>query len=94
MSLYPLRGFSVQNIWRMRAFYLAWTDETQILQQPVGEITGAPQILKQPVKKSKKAKLSQPATEFRKTKLAQPVRELKNSNLLQPVTELKSENLL
>lgn len=33
-------GFSPQNIWRMRAFYLAWTEEIQNLSQPVREIDG------------------------------------------------------
>jgi len=31
-------GFSAQNIWYMRAFYLAWTDDVRNLQQPVGEL--------------------------------------------------------
>jgi predicted nuclease of restriction endonuclease-like (RecB) superfamily len=31
-------GFSRQNIWYMRSFYLAWTHDSQILQQPVGEM--------------------------------------------------------
>jgi len=34
-----IRGFSPQNIWYMRAFHLAWTVESEILQQPVGELT-------------------------------------------------------
>jgi predicted nuclease of restriction endonuclease-like (RecB) superfamily len=29
-------GFSPRNVWRMRAFYLAWTEEGQKLRQPVG----------------------------------------------------------
>jgi hypothetical protein len=32
-----MAGFSPQNIWYMRAFYLAWTDEVENLQQSVGE---------------------------------------------------------
>jgi predicted nuclease of restriction endonuclease-like (RecB) superfamily len=32
-----MAGFSPQNIWYMRAFYLAWTDEVEILQRSVGE---------------------------------------------------------
>jgi predicted nuclease of restriction endonuclease-like (RecB) superfamily len=32
-------GFSPQNVWYMRSFYLAWTIELQKLQQPVGEST-------------------------------------------------------
>src|SRR5262245_3257554 len=33
-------GFSPQNLWYMRSFYLAWTQEVAILQQPVGELDG------------------------------------------------------
>lgn len=40
-------GFSPQNIWYMRAFYLAWTSEVRKLQQPVGELDGV--NLPQPV---------------------------------------------
>jgi len=32
-----MAGFSPQNIWYMRAFYLAWTDEVVDLQRAVGE---------------------------------------------------------
>lgn len=31
-------GFSPQNVWYMRAFYMAWTEEVRKLQQPVGEL--------------------------------------------------------
>jgi hypothetical protein len=31
-------GFSQNNIWRMRAFYLAYTEEVTILSQPVTEL--------------------------------------------------------
>jgi predicted nuclease of restriction endonuclease-like (RecB) superfamily len=42
-------GFSPQNIWHMRAFYLAWTEEISILPQPAGEFDGLnlPPILAQ-----------------------------------------------
>ncbi|MBI3970068.1 MAG: DUF1016 domain-containing protein [Chloroflexi bacterium] len=40
-------GFSPSNIWRMRAFYLAWTEV--VLVQPVGEPSG-PSNLAQPVR--------------------------------------------
>ena len=43
-------GFSVQNIWYMRAFYLAWTEEVRVLQQGVGVSPGS--ILQQPVGES------------------------------------------
>lgn len=37
---YPgIRGFSAQNIWYMRGFYLAWSEEGAILQQAVGELS-------------------------------------------------------
>jgi predicted nuclease of restriction endonuclease-like (RecB) superfamily len=32
-----MAGFSPQNIWYMRAFYLAWTDEVENLQRSVGD---------------------------------------------------------
>jgi predicted nuclease of restriction endonuclease-like (RecB) superfamily len=35
-----MTGFSPQNIWYMRAFYLAWTEDIRILQQPAGELEG------------------------------------------------------
>ncbi len=46
-------GFSVQNIWKMRAFYLAWTDQVRNLSQAVREMAG-------------KANLSQPVREMRR----------------------------
>jgi len=33
-------GFSPQNLWYMRSFYLAWTEEVAKLQQPVGVLDG------------------------------------------------------
>ena len=33
-------GFSPQNVWYMRSFYLAWTEEVSKLQQPVGDLDG------------------------------------------------------
>ena len=35
-----LRGFSPRNFWRMRAFYLAYTQEVTKLPQPVAEMDG------------------------------------------------------
>jgi len=42
-----LKGYSPQNLWNMRAFYLAWTEEVEELQQTVGEMDGEnlPQIV-------------------------------------------------
>ena len=31
-------GFSPQNVWHMRAFYMAWTEEVSNLQRPVGDL--------------------------------------------------------
>jgi predicted nuclease of restriction endonuclease-like (RecB) superfamily len=40
-SFFPgIVGFSPQNIWYMRSFYLAWTEDLIKLQQPVGELDG------------------------------------------------------
>jgi predicted nuclease of restriction endonuclease-like (RecB) superfamily len=35
-----LQGFSPRNVWRMRAFYLAYSKEVTILPQPVAELDG------------------------------------------------------
>lgn len=67
-------GFSPQNIWFMRAFYLAWTEEVINLQQPVRELKG--EIL------------SQPATELENQVLSQLVRELDGRNLPSAVLDL------
>ena len=42
-----MTGFSPQNIWYMRAFYVAWTEDLAKLQQPVGELDGRnlPQVV-------------------------------------------------
>lgn len=42
-----IEGFSSRNIWRMRAFYLAWAEEIAKLPRPVAEMDG--QNLPQPV---------------------------------------------
>ncbi len=40
-SSFPgIRGFSRQNMWKMRAFYLAWTQEVRNLSQPVRDLDG------------------------------------------------------
>ena len=55
-------GFSQQNLWYMRKFYLAWTEGNAILQQPVGEL----EILNvtQPVRQTGDAILPQPVAEL------------------------------
>ena len=35
-----ISGFSPQNIWKMRGFYLAYTEQVQNLSQPVRELDG------------------------------------------------------
>ena len=42
-----MSGFSPRNVWRMRAFYLAYTEDVRKLQRPVAEMDG--EILPQPV---------------------------------------------
>ncbi len=45
---YPdMQGFSSGNIWRMRSFYLAYTEQAQILAQPARELDGKklPQVV-------------------------------------------------
>ncbi len=41
-----MSGFSPRNVWRMRAFYLAYTEEVRKLPRPVAELDGAVQIEK------------------------------------------------
>jgi predicted nuclease of restriction endonuclease-like (RecB) superfamily len=68
-------GFSAQNIWKMRAFYLAWTDQVRNLSQGVRETEGM-------------ANLSQPVREFADKNLQQAVGELGGQNLPQVVAEV------
>ena len=65
-------GFSPRNIWRMRAFYLAWPGK--ILAQAVQESRTA--ILKQPASESKSSILTQPASELGRGLLPQAVAEI------------------
>ncbi len=57
-----LQGFSPRNIWRMRAFYLAYTQGVTILAQPVPEL--ARTNLPQPVADLKGASLPQVVAEI------------------------------
>ena len=57
-----MAGFSPQNVWYMRSFYLAWTEELQKLQQPVGE--SIPKILPQLVGELAGSNLPQPVAEI------------------------------
>ena len=79
-------GFSAGNIWRMRAFYLAWTGE--ILAQPVREL-GTPEKLAQPARELKTlSKLSQPVKESAASNLQQAVGEMDRQILPQAAAEL------
>lgn len=79
-----MAGFSPQNIWYMRGFFLAWSGGTQKLQQAVG--LSEAQILSQAVRELSGAKLSQPVTES--PNVAQVVRLLPGAEKLQqPVGE-------
>lgn len=40
-----VEGFSANNIWRMRAFYLAYAGDAQKLAQPVQELAAPPEVL-------------------------------------------------
>jgi predicted nuclease of restriction endonuclease-like (RecB) superfamily len=55
-------GFSPRNVWRMRAFYLAWTEESQKHQQPVGNLDS--KILPQLVAELDGQNLPQPVAEI------------------------------
>jgi predicted nuclease of restriction endonuclease-like (RecB) superfamily len=55
-------GFSPRNVWRMRAFYLAWTEESQKRQQSVGELDS--KILPQLVAELGGQNLPQPVAEI------------------------------
>jgi predicted nuclease of restriction endonuclease-like (RecB) superfamily len=69
-------GFSPQNVWYMRAFYLAWTEEVSILQQPVGDLdSGNPPPL---------------AAELDGENLPQPVGEIPWGHNLQLLSKVKN----
>ena len=55
-------GFSPRNVWRMRAFYLAWTENSQKHQQPGGNLN--PKILPQLVAELDGHNLPQPVAEI------------------------------
>jgi len=55
-------GFSPRNVWRMRAFYLAWTEESQECRQPGGTLDS--KILPQLVAELDGENLPQPVAEI------------------------------
>jgi predicted nuclease of restriction endonuclease-like (RecB) superfamily len=69
-----VRGFSRQNIWKMRMFHLAYAEESSILSQPVRELDGTK--LARPVRELETEILTQAASELGKPNLLQLVREL------------------
>lgn len=75
-----IEGFSGLNVWRMRAFYLAWPASSPILSQPATELDSIPR------NESKALILSQPATEIQSTPsdpiLAQLAQELPPPEIL------------
>jgi predicted nuclease of restriction endonuclease-like (RecB) superfamily len=68
-----MAGLSALNLWRMRAFYLAYAVSDQKLSQAVTESDSAPQKLKQSVSESPKqsAVALQPALQLHGQKLSQ-----------------------
>ncbi len=57
-----MEGFSPRNVWRMRAFYQAWTEEVKKLPRSVAEADG--QNLPQPVAELDRIKLPQVVAEI------------------------------
>jgi hypothetical protein len=70
-----IRGFSAPNVWRMRAFYLAFRPQSPILSQPVIEL--APSISTQAVPKSKRDNSAQAVTNLKRKNSSQAVTKLK-----------------
>jgi predicted nuclease of restriction endonuclease-like (RecB) superfamily len=71
-----IRGFSRQNIWFMRAFYLAWTTSPSNLQQRAGELAGP--------------KLSRPVTVLEGENPPRAVSGLPESILQRPLENLEN----
>lgn len=78
-------GFSTGNIWRMRAFYLAWTDE--ILARPVRELE--PEKLAQPVREDDDAILQQPVGKLDPVILRHPVAQIPWGHNVDLIQKLK-----
>jgi predicted nuclease of restriction endonuclease-like (RecB) superfamily len=72
-----MSGLSALNLWRMRAFYLAYGASDQKLSQAVTESGSAPRKMKQPVSASaaQRAMALQPAGQSQGQKLSQAVTE-------------------
>lgn len=84
-----IEGFSSRNVWRMRAFYLAYSEEVIILPQPVAEIGQALgkskiQFIPQPVGQIPQ----RPVGELETGNVAQATRQIDDAILPQVVAEL------
>ena len=91
-----MAGFSPQNVWFMRGFYLAWTEGEGI--QKLQQLAGVSAILSQavrelpasgksPVISAKSEFVAQPVQQLPEPNLSQVVRESSGQKLSQPVTE-------
>ncbi|MFM9965531.1 MAG: DUF1016 N-terminal domain-containing protein [Planctomycetaceae bacterium] len=65
-------GFSPSNVWRMRAFFLAYRPTTEFLAQPVRELAREPKVA-QAVREIGEPIPSQAVTELNLTILPQPM---------------------
>jgi predicted nuclease of restriction endonuclease-like (RecB) superfamily len=81
-----VQGFSTRNLWRMRAFYRAHSQEVVNLPQAVAEIRGA--ILPQAVAELPGTNLPQVVAEFSEPASSPAVAEQPGSNLPQAVAEI------
>jgi predicted nuclease of restriction endonuclease-like (RecB) superfamily len=81
-----VRGFSPLNVWRMRAFYLAYTDEVSKLSRVVTVLER--KNLSRAVRELPGSNLQRSLENSERTKLARPVRELDSANLPRVVSEI------
>ena len=68
-------GFSPGNVWRMRAFFLAYRPESSILAQPARELPPEPKLA-QAVRQTARSNPSQAVTEMDLPILPRPVAEI------------------
>ncbi len=94
-----ISGLSPSNVWRKRAFFLAYSPESPILAQPVRELAAGPKVPQavrqiaasisaQRMPKSNRRILAQAARETGEPILSQAVTELNLPILPQPVAEI------
>lgn len=82
-----IRGFSPGNVWRMRAFFLAYRSTQPILTQPARELAHDTKVA-QAVRKLGESLLAQTAPKSKCRSLAQAARETAESIQSQVLTEL------